>query len=549
MVKMKRMSSHNSNWGWFVLLIVVVSLTSVARASRPGWRRQEVDWRATGRGRITGVRHPEQQEPQLVPERASRQPRTVRKTILRKEPDSGEPSLGLLSLPTVMVNVIDSPPIAGFVPWIAVAVTDEHSDDFDWVAEAHMSVVGRPLTNSPQTDFTIGLFDTGASVHLIGYEAANRTGIYAADLLTPSETELIGATNSVFARVSHPLAVFIDGLAAIDASRMILDTSSMVGQSNVSIVVGNEPDPGRPDLPTAIGSPLSVNFVTVINNDSPITVTQDGNDYTGPDIRFYDHFDPRIPLYENNIPLNLIPAGAMNVQYIIDLEAIMEFVFQPGSPSTIVGNLAQSLFFVNSVDLQHGTHGAVDKQRFMVDTGAQITVIGSGVGSRLGLDPADPDFEVDIQDVTGEITIHPGFYIDSLQIPALGDWLEFTNVPVVLLDVDSPEGGTLDGIVGMNLMVDFNLVLRGGGLFGQDPPSLAYEFIRTPLVGDIAPEGGDGVVDLFDFAILADAWLTTSASAGWNPKADLAPAGNPDGRVDFQDLTVFTEHWLQSSAP
>jgi hypothetical protein len=374
-------------------------------------------------------------------------------------------------------------------------------------------------------------------------------GIYASDLLTPSVVELIGATNSVFARVSHPLAVFIDGLAAIDASRMILDTSNMVGQSNVSIVVGDQPDLGSCDLPTAIGSPLSVNFVTVINNDTPITVTQNGNDYTAPDIRFYDHSDPRIPAYENSIPLNLIPSGAINVQYIVDLEAIMEFIFQPGSPSTIVGNLAQSLFFVNSVDLQHGTHGAIDKQHFMVDTGAQITVISSGVGSRLGLDPANPDFEVDVQDVTCEITIHPGFYIDSLQIPALGDWLEFTNVPVVLLDVASPEGGTLDGIVGMNLFTNFNLVLRGGGLFGQESPSLAYEFIRTPLVGDIAPEGGDGVVDLFDFAILADAWLATPASANWNPKADLAPAPNPDGKVDFQDLTVFAEYWLESSVP
>jgi len=549
MVKMKRISSHTSIRGWFVLLLVVGSLISVARAGRPGWRRQEVDWRSTGGGRITGIRHPEQEELPLVHEQASRQPRTVRKTILRNEPDSGDLSLGLLSVPTVMVNVIDSPPIAGFVPWIAVAVTDQRSDDFDWVAETHMSVVGRPLTNSPQTDFTIGLFDTGASVHLIGYEAANRMGIHASDLLTPSVVELIGATNSVFARVSHPLAVFIDGLAAIDASRTILDRSNMVGQSNVSVVIGDQPDPGRPDLPTAIGSPLSVNFVTVINNDSPITVTQDGNDYTGPAIRFYDHSDFKIPVYENNIPLNLIPSGAMNVQYIVDLEAIMEFVFQPGSPSTIVGNLAQSLFFVNSVDLQHGTHGAIDKQRFMVDTGAQITVISSGIGSRLGLDPANPDFEVDIQDVTGEITIHPAFYIDSLDIPALGDWLEFTNVPVVLLDVASPEGGTLDGIVGMNLFTNFNLVLRGGGMFGQESPSLAYEFVRTPLVGDIAPEGGDGLVDLFDFAILADAWLATPASANWNPKADLAPAPNPDGKVDFQDLTVFAEHWLESGAP
>lgn len=543
---MKRMRTHNSNRGWFVLLFVVVSLTSVASAERSGWRRQEVDWRVTGGGRIRAIRYPQEEQPPLLYKEAGPQAGNVRKKVLR----TNESLFGLLSVPTVTVNVIDSPPIAGFVPRIAVAVTDKRSDDFDWVAEAHMSVVGRHLTDSPETNFAIGLFDTGASVNLIGYEAASRTGIYAADLLTPSVTELIGATNSVFARVSQPLAVFIDGLAAIDANGMTLDDSSMVGQSNVSVVVGQEPPTGKPDLPTAIGSPMSVNFVTVINNDSPITITYDGNDLESPDIRFYNHDDPRIPDYANRIPLNLIPSGAINVQYIPDLEAIMEFVFQPGSPSTIVGNLAQSLFFVNSVDIEDETHDAIDKQRFMVDTGAQITVISSGVGSRLGLDPANPDFEVDIQDVTGEITIEPGFYIGSLQIPALGDWLSFTNVPVVLLDVDSPEGGTLDGIVGMNLFVNFNLVLRGGGLFGQDPPSLEYELIlQESITGDIAPEGGDGIVNFRDFAVLAYAWLTTSTSDNWNPEADLAPPDNPDGIINLEDLIVMAEHWLDSGLP
>ncbi len=543
---MKSIEMHNSSWGWILILLAVVPLTTVVQAAHPGWQRQEVDWRSTGGDRIIGIRHPEDEQPKLTPKRAFSQPRLVRRTIVGEEGDI-QSTIGLLSVPTVRVNIIDSPPIAGFVPWIAVAVTDERSDDFDWVAQTHMSVAGNPLTDSPQTDFTIGLFDTGASVHLVGYEAALRTGIYDADLLTPSETELVGATNSVFARVSYPLGVFIEGLAAVDANEMILDNSNMVGQSNVSIVVGEQPDPGKPDLPTAIGSPLSVNFVTVFNNDTPVTVTYDSNDYTGPDIRFYDHFDPRIPEYENKIPLNLIPSGAVNIQYITDLEAIMEFVFRPGSPSTIVGNLAQSLFFVNSVDLQHGDRGAIDKQRFMVDTGAQITVISSGVGSRLGLDPANPDFEVDIQDVTGEVTIHPAFYIDSLEIPALGDWLGFTNVPVVLLDVDSPEGGTLDGIIGMNLFTNFNLVLKGGGMFGQDPPSLTYEFIQTTLFGDIAPEGGDGIIDSQDFAALAEAWLATPDSPNWNPKADLAPPDNPDGIIDINDLKVLLEYWLESS--
>jgi hypothetical protein len=227
----------------------------------------------------------------------------------------------------------------------------------------------------------------------------------------------------------------------------------------------------------------------------------------------------------------------------------MDFIFQPGSPSIIVGNSAQSLFFIDSVDLRNNDLSAIDKQRFMLDTGAQITVISSGIGSRLGLNPDNPDFEVEIQDVTGEITLEPGFYIDSLDIPALGEWLSFTNVPVILLDVGSPEGGTLEGIIGMNLFVNFNLVLRGGGLYGQDPPSLEFELITEHLIADIAPEGGDGIVDFLDFEAFANAWLSTTTSPNWNPAADLAPPLNPDGIIDTLDLSIFFDNWLETATP
>ena len=532
-----------------LFLSSVLCWNSVVQAGRPGWKRQEVNWRVTGGGRVRAVRYSEQKEPTLFDGGAGRQTRVVRKRISRKETRSEDPSVGLLSAPGVMANVIDSPLIGGFVPYIAVAVTDERSDDLDFVAEPHMSVVGDYLTGSPESNFTIGLLDTGAGAHIMSYAAANRTGIYDADLITPSMIEILGATSSVFGWVSQPLAVFMDGLAAIDPTAMTLDESNMVGQSNVSVVVGDEPPSDRPDLPTAIGSPMTVNFVTAIYNDRPITVTYDGNEYTSPDIRFYEHYDSRIPAYANRVLLNLIPSGGLNIQYIPDLEAIMELIFRPGQPSIIVGNLAQSLFFVDSVDLHNGNHSAIDKDRFMFDTGAQITVVGSGIGSRLGFNPANPDFEVEIQDVTGEITIEPGFYIDALEIPALGDWLSFTNVPVVLLDVLSPEGGTLEGIIGTNLFTEFNLVLSGGGLFGQDPAYLAFEPIPARLPSDIAPVSGDGVVDFRDLAVFTQTWLATPGSRNWYPKADLAPPLSPDGRVDFLDFAVFTEYWLDTTAP
>ena len=547
---MKRNNSYNRIKTLFIILTsMVVCWISVVQAGRPGWKRQEVDWRMTGGDRVKAIRYSEDKEPSLYNGKAGNEPDVIRERILLNELSSEKESFNILSLPSVMANVIDSPPIDGFVPRIVVTVTDESSDDFDWVAQTHMSVVGRHLTDNPETDFAIGLFDTGASTHILSYAAANRTGVYDADLITSSMTEILGATNSVFGWVSKPLAIFADGLAAIEPNGMTLDSANMVGQSNVSVIVGDLPPEDKPDLPTVVGSPMSVNFVTAINNERQITVTYDGNDLTSPDIKFYDHEDSRIPDYANRIPLNLIPSGAQNIQYIPDLEAIMEFIFQPGSPSIIVGNLAQSLFFVNSVDLHNNEVSAIDKQRFMLDTGAQITVVNSGIGSRLGLNPDNPDFEVEIQDVTGETTLEPGFYIDSLEIPSLGEWLSFTHVPVVLLDVGSPEGGTLEGIIGMNLFVNFNLVLRGGGLLGQDPPSLEFELIQAQLIADIAPEGGDGIVDFQDFEAFANAWLSTTTSPNWNPAADLAPPLNPDGIINTLDLSIFFDNWLKTATP
>lgn len=528
----------------FSLFAGVVCLTSAVQGGRPDWEQRGVDWLAGPGGHIKSISYPQGTSLPLLVGPGARESATARRRALPAEP---APWFDLFSdesgAAANIAQTVESPPVAGFVPWVAVAVTDKRSDDFDWVAEAHSSVVGKYLTKNPDADFTIGLLDTGASVHLMGYAAANQTGIYAADLLTPNFVELVGATSSTLAWVSQPLAVFMDGLAAIDPNGMRVDDSNMVGQSNVSIIVGEAPEPNQADLPTVVGSPMSVYFATVIRNDRPITVTYDGNDYTGPDIHFYGHEDSQIPDYANSIPLNLIPTGAADIQYLPDFEALMEFVLRPGSPS-VIGGFLQSLFFVASVDLHDGPRSAIDKQRFMLDTGAQITVIGSGVASRLGLDPAHPDFEVDIEDATGEVTIQAGFYLDSLEIPALGGWLTFTDVPVVLLDVASPEGGTMDGIIGTNLFVDFNLVLRGGGLFGQDPPSLEFERIPARLAADIAPPEGDGVVDYRDLAALAQAWLSTSASPDWNARADIGPLETPDGRVDFLDLAVLAEFWL-----
>lgn len=488
----------------------------------------------TGGRRIKAVNYPHYKPVPKIKKQKSgpmtitEEPLTTKPTleVIGRDEESGEP---------IFAMVINYPPKAGFTPWIAVAATDERLSDIEWDAVPVYSPPSSSdyLAANPQTDYAIGIFDTGASAHVMGYhpaEGMNLSGPY----ITPYTIEIIGASNSVDVRVSYPIGMYIDGLQAIDQGGL-LDDSNMVGQYNVSIAVGQNPG-SAPDLPTAVGTPMAVYLAAEFNNDNQITVTRDSNDFNAPEIRFYNPTDPAIPLYPNVIPLELRPFGAQSVQYFFSFPSV-------------VGGLLQSLFFVHSVDLTDAGNIAFDKDRFMLDTGAQVTVVGSRVAARLGFDPANPEFTVLIQDVTGEITEVPGFYIDSLEIPALGQWLKLTNVPVIWLDIVSPEGGTLDGIIGMNLFTRFNFVLRGGGFFGTDDPSLEFEAISECMVADIAPApNGDGVVDTNDLSLFADAWLATAGQPAFNQQCDMAPTPT-DNRIDWRDFAVFAECWRLNTKP
>ena len=524
-------------------LIPLLGTVSQGRVDKSDWQSQEVDWRMGGKGHIRQIRYPKE-KPLL--------------TLESKKTERLESLLTAAEVPAAMMaagNVIDFPPIDGFIPWIVVINTDKRKGEFQLEAEATTIIDGNfPGGSDPLTDYAIGIFDTGASAHLMSNSAAVRAGLFAGDpsLITTNTVELTGVTGSTVAWVSQPLGIYIDGLDAVGSNGSLTGTTDFVGQTNTSIIVGME---GIGDIPTAVGSPMSVYYTTVINNNYEITVSRDGNDYNSPAVKFYEPGDSRIPEYSQIIPLELKPLGGVSVQYApyLDILNIFEDPLNvdfgtPQTPSVIIGNLSQSIFFIHSVDITDSGNAAMDKNRFMLDTGAQVSVVGARIGARLGLNPAEPEFEVVIEGASGESSTAGGFYIDSLKIPALGQWLEFTNVPVILLDVFSPEGGTLDGIIGMNLFTEFNMVLRGGGLFLQDDPSL--ELQRTSVIADIAPSGGDGVVDMLDLGVIVEAWLSTSSpspSPNWNPKADLGPLPNPDGRINFQDFRILAEHWLEQT--
>jgi predicted aspartyl protease len=512
--------------------VVFADPSATQGAGRPGWQKEQADWQTGNGSRIKSIsypkekpaplssrRHPQRPEKELIFQQATRRASAQLKSTADTE--------------VVFTNAIDSPAVDGFTPWIAISVTNARADMDTFDAIVEDSITGSYLTSTPESDYIIGIFDTGASAHVMGYEAGNRAGIFAANLLTSNINTISGVTGEVDAWVSQPIGIFIDGLGAVEPNGLLWNRSNMMGQSNVAIMVGQGGSPV--DLPTAIGSPMSVYYTAAFNNNIVVTRTRDGSDYNSPDIHIYQQDDPCIPTYANMIPLELRPLGAASVQYIPGITP--DFEFEPTSPSVIIGTSSQSVFFVASVDLYNGTHSAIDKTRFMLDTGAQVSVVGYRVASRLGLNPANPDFEVEIQGVTGDSIMAPGFYIDAIDIPALGEWLSFTNIPVVLLDISSPEGGTLDGIIGMNLFTDLNFTLRGGGLFLQDDPAIEYEPVSR-LPGDI---NGDGVADWLDISAFAGAWLSTTGSPNWNARADMVS----DGIINFFDFAILAQNWPQ----
>ncbi len=63
---------------------------------------------------------------------------------------------------------------------------------------------------------------------------------------------------------------------------------------------------------------------------------------------------------------------------------------------------------------------------------------------------------------------------------------------------------------------------------------------RGKIAGDVT---GDCRVDMPDYAAMAAAWRATSGTPNWNGLCDLAPEGG-NGVIDLGDMAVMVEQWL-----
>jgi hypothetical protein len=107
---------------------------------------------------------------------------------------------------------------------------------------------------------------------------------------------------------------------------------------------------------------------------------------------------------------------------------------------------------------------------------------------------------------------------------------ENMNYPRLILEAEIPGDIACPDGVGIE---DFAAVAAQWGL----PPHLD---------GDIWPNGGDGIVNISDFARIGAAWLSVSPDAAFDEECDL-PLGSGDGTIDVDDLVVVAGQWLEKS--
>ena len=176
--------------GIFTWIVLLSLISSVALADRAQWKREEVDWQA-GRGRrIKAVHHPRDKD--LPRERAEvrtgKQKRSGPKATRAVKPLSTAQldATSQATSPVLAYDIeVDSPPVDGFVPWIAVSVTKKNAGDLNFEAVPRPYVVGSyPSGVDPDKDYIIGLYDTGASAHVMGYAAARQSGLYSNGWIT-----------------------------------------------------------------------------------------------------------------------------------------------------------------------------------------------------------------------------------------------------------------------------------------------------------------------------------------------------------------------------
>ena len=448
------------------------------------------------------------------------------------------------------------PRLAGFSPLIAMTATNQQSTmDIDYEHDLHVSyhcdpyhaptpTVCGPL-NPPATQrFIVGILDSGSVVDLVAGSSAVTLGLIG-PYMTNNPIPIGGVGGTVNAYLTQPIGLFAAGLSAVGQDGL-LNVAALKGHSNVAALVAPIIDCGAGEAVTGfMGTPFLSFFNTVIRVDRPRRVTINNLVYKTPEVQIQRTTDA-LPDYPRAIAMTfggLSPATTASYFPVLEPEDL-ETPSLPTQLSLSPLSIPTGGVFFAEILVLEGEPGPFNtpvSMRVMVDTGAQASIMSPGIAAALNL-PMTPDFVVDACGVGGLVTDIPAYYVDYVKINALGGAMEFSRAPFVMLDLASPEGGALDGVLGMNFFWNRNLTfepsLTGTAFLGvSDPvPFAAGDFDLDSFVdaddaatfqacfggpaSAVTPDcdhvdiDADGDVDLNDFAAMQACFNGSIEAAG-----------------------------------
>jgi hypothetical protein len=490
--------------GWAIMaLAAAVALTERVRATEPGKSVRSKAMRVDAAGANVG----EEFTPRGFLERETRirAGSTMRIISVRTNPHADS----FLRTDGITASAGSGlphprPRLAGFSPRVAITTSDKKRGQFDespWEHQLEGSYVGNPLNAPASQNFVIGYLDSGADVDLAAGEFAQILGL-TGTRLTTNVIEFAGVGGSAFGTVTHPVAFFVAGLSAVESET--LNLSAIVGHSNVAGVV-------TPQLNCATGEVISAimgnSFLSFHNSlirvDTPRKVMFEGEEIQGPDVTIYPEtaFIPD-EVYDLFTRAFSIQFGGLAPATTASFFPDFEDLTTPLTPTLMA--LAAGFFpsggaYFTSVQFLQGEPSPINPVqtfRLLVDTGAQASVINPALAAQLSL-PFEPDFVVDVCGLGGTAFDVPGYYVDLVRINAFGGALEYSQSPFIVLDLPSPEGGGLAGLLGMNFFWDRNVMfepsLLGSGFFN----------VSDPLPFAFADNDVDWDVDLVDMVTVA----------------------------------------------
>ena len=431
--------------------------------------------------------------------------------------------------PVPLALPFPQPPVIGFQPLMVLTTSDRKKNgELEWEHVLESSYVGSPLNPPASENYVVAVIDSGSTADILMECDAATLGL-TPSRITPNTVTLSGAGGEIEAFITYPLGIFVAPFTAVDAN-VILDLNQVVGHSNIAAVQLPQDDCESSPLNALIGTEFLAFYNTSIRPDQPQVLTVGGRTYKSPLVQILPKNAP-LPTYPRRIAMNFGGlAPATTASFFGDFEDFKT----PITPTMLAfaASFPTGGAFFSTMGVLEGEPGPtnpIQNARVLVDTGAQATVISPGMAANLNL-PAEPDFLVETAGVGGTELL-PGYYVDYLRINALGGALEFSQVPVVVFDLPSIDGLPLDGIMGMNLFWNRNIIFEpsisgSGFLHVSDPIPFAY--------GDFDYDFDVDAED-FDYFQMCTSGPTIYQAAPECRHVDY----DMDGDVDGDDFGVF----------